>query len=53
MEADTISTFDFSLPDYRYELHITDHVVMQHENIPNWFWRLMQYLLLGWRWTKI
>ena len=51
MESDTISTF--TMPAYRYELHITDFVVIQHEHRPMWFWRMMQYLLLGWEWTKL
>jgi len=43
-------------PNYMSALCICtdDFVTIQYEKpMPNWWWRMWQYLLLGFKWTKI
>ncbi len=42
----------FQLPEQKWELHITDGFLVCHERRPNWWFRLMQRILLGWKWTQ-
>ena len=30
-----------------------NHIIMETDKAPNWFWRLMQYLILGNKWKRI
>jgi len=35
-----------------FGMHTTITVEPSKENLPCWFWRTMQYLILGNKWTK-
>jgi hypothetical protein len=37
--------------DYTLTLHNNTQIVGLQTR-PNWFWRMMQYLCFGWKWTK-
>lgn len=37
----------------KFGCKIADMVYILAQKPPNWWWRMWQYLLLGWKWTEI
>jgi hypothetical protein len=35
-----------------WDLEIQGNLHLQFQSGPNWWWRMWQYLLLGWRWRR-
>lgn len=50
-------TVMMSYPEYKWSLSICDRSDYRCEirfvEAPNWFWRLTQRLILGFKWTKL
>lgn len=46
------SEYDLQIPKYKSQLRMCDLELNFTSPMPNWFWRTMQYLLLGFKWKE-
>ena len=49
----TCKLIQLNSPNYRYKCCMFRNCYILSENMPNWFWRTAQYLMFGFRWSKI
>jgi len=42
------------IPKYKSSVEVVSHIYFESiEPQPNWWWRMWQYILLGWKWTNL
>lgn len=47
------SEFKICVPPWSELTIAPGFLVSTDSDIPNWWWRMWQFLLLGWRWRRI